>query len=141
MFVTGEMFVTGMMFVTDLVSGIKGLHDPGRARALAGQRQGHAAQARGVVTHVAVKLISAQVLKLLPKLLTSISTWKKTSRPLFPGPCPLSMLWMLTDEGELRLHWPDLEGGSTVRTSSLTWIVILTFNNTCLSTPDTWEWS
>ena len=67
MCVTGEMCVTGVMFATDLVSGIKGLHDPGRARSLAGQRQGHAAQAGGVVTHVAVKLISAQVLKLLPK--------------------------------------------------------------------------
>ena len=45
---------------------IEGGHDPGRPGALAGQGQGHAAQAGGVVTRVAVELVTAQVLDLPP---------------------------------------------------------------------------
>ena len=41
-------------------------HHPGRGGALAGQGQGHAAQAGGVVTRVAVQLVTAQVLNLPP---------------------------------------------------------------------------
>ena len=44
-------------------------HHPGRAGALAGQGQRHTAQAGGVVTGVAVQLVTAQVLYLPPFIL------------------------------------------------------------------------
>ena len=48
---------------------IEGGHHPGRAGALAGQGQRHTAQAGGVVTGVAVQLVTAQVLYLPPFIL------------------------------------------------------------------------
>ena len=43
-------------------------HHPGRAGALAGQGQRHTAQAGGVVTGVAVQLVTTQILYLTPNL-------------------------------------------------------------------------
>ena len=53
-------------------------HHPGRAGALAGQGQRHAAQAGGVVTGVAVQLVTTQVLYLTPFILHYITISVKT---------------------------------------------------------------
>ena len=55
----------GVFPMTGLVV-IEAGHHPGRAGALAGQGQRHAAQAGGVVTGVAVQLVTTQVFYLPP---------------------------------------------------------------------------